>query len=79
MMRAQLSGARRLPHFLVGVPVAHKTGDFGPVLANDVGIVYAKSGPIVVSFFLNAITEPYGEAEDRMGRVTQKIVEYFDR
>ncbi len=79
MMRAQLSGARRLPHFLTGVQVAHKTGDFGPVLANDVGIVYAKSGPIVVSFFLNAITEPYGEAEDRMGRVTQRIVEYFDR
>ncbi len=79
MMRAQLSGARRLPHFLVGVPVAHKTGDFGPVLANDVGVVYARSGPIVVSFFLNAITEPYGEAEDRMGRVTQKIVDYFDK
>ncbi len=79
MMRAQQSGARRLPHFLTGVPVAHKTGDFGPVLANDVGIVYAKSGPIVVSFFLNAITEPYGEAEDRMGRLAQKVVEYFDR
>ena len=79
MMRAQQSGARRLPHFLVGVPVAHKTGDFGPVLANDVGVVYAKSGPIVVSFFLNAITEPYGEAEDRMGRITQHIVQYFDQ
>jgi len=79
MMRAQQSGARRLPHFLVGVPVAHKTGDFGPVLANDVGIVYAKSGPIVVSFFLNAITEPYGDAEDRMGRLTQHIVQYFDK
>jgi len=80
MLRAQQSGARRLPHFLPpGVSVAHKTGDFPPVLANDVGIVYAKSGPIVVSFFLNAITEPYGEAEDRMGRVTQAIVAYFDR
>lgn len=79
MMRAQQSGARRLPHFLIGTPVAHKTGDFGPVLANDVGIVYAKSGPIVVSFFLNAIAEPYGDAEDRMGRITQQIVAYFDR
>lgn len=80
MLRAQLSGARRLPHFLPpGVSVAHKTGDFPPVLANDVGIVYAKSGPIVVSFFLNAITEPYGEAEDRMGRLTQAIVSHFDR
>ena len=79
MMRAQQSGARRLPHFLTGVPVAHKTGDFPPVLANDVGIVYAKSGPIVVSFFLNAITGNYGEAEDLMGRVTLQIVDYFDR
>jgi beta-lactamase class A len=80
MMRAQQAGARRLPHYVPpGVAVAHKTGDFPPVLANDVGIVYARSGPIVVSFFLNAITEPYGAAEDRMGRVTQRIVEYFDR
>ncbi|MGE0811925.1 MAG: serine hydrolase [Vicinamibacterales bacterium] len=80
MLRAQQSGARRLPHFLPpGVAVAHKTGDFPPVLANDVGIVYAKSGPIVVSCFLNAITGPYGEAEDRMGRLAQQIVAYFDR
>lgn len=78
MLRAQQSGARRLPHYLT-VQVAHKTGDFPPVLANDVGIIYTRSGPIVVSFFLNAITEPYGEAEDRIGRVAQKIVQYFDR
>ncbi|HJU74051.1 MAG TPA: serine hydrolase [Gemmatimonadaceae bacterium] len=77
MMRAQQAGARRLPHFLT-VPVAHKTGDFPPVLANDVGIVLARSGPIVISFFANAIEGPYGEAEDRMGRITQLIVAYFD-
>jgi beta-lactamase class A len=79
MMRAQQAGARRLPHFLTGITVAHKTGDFPPVLANDVGIVYAKSGSIVVSFFLNEITGNYGEAEDHMGRITRQIVEYFDR
>lgn len=79
MMRAQQAGARRLPHFLTGVTVAHKTGDFPPVLANDVGVVYAKSGAIVVSFFLNEITGNYGEAEDHMGRVALQIVEYFDR
>ena len=79
MMRAQQAGARRLPHFLTGVQVAHKTGDFPPVLANDVGIVYATSGPIVVSFFLNEITGNYGEAEDHMGRLARQIVEYFDR
>jgi beta-lactamase class A len=77
VMRWQQSGARRLPHF-IDVPVGHKTGDFPPAIANDVGVVYARSGPIVVSFLLNAIREPYAEAEDRMGQVTRLIVEYFD-
>ncbi len=77
MMRAQQSGARRLRHF-VNLPVAHKTGDFPPVLANDVGVVFARSGPIVVAFFANAIEGPYAEAEDRIGRIAQLIVAYFD-
>jgi beta-lactamase class A len=77
VMRAQQAGARRLPHF-VDVPVAHKTGDFPPVLANDVGIAFARSGPIVIAFFTNAITAPYGEVEDQIGRVAQTIVRYFD-
>jgi beta-lactamase class A len=77
MMRAQQSGDWRLPHF-INVPVAHKTGDFPPVLANDVGIIFARSGPIVVSFFGNAIEGPYAEAEDRIGRIAQLIVAYFD-
>jgi beta-lactamase class A len=78
MLRAQQAGQRRLNHYL-SVPVAHKTGDFPPVLANDVGIIYARSGPIVVSFLGNAITGNYGEAEDRIGRFAQQLVEYFDR
>jgi beta-lactamase class A len=78
MMRAQQAGARRLNHFLT-VPVAHKTGDFAPVLANDVGIIYARSGPIVVSFLGNSITGNYGEAEDRIGRFAQQLLEYFDK
>jgi beta-lactamase class A len=77
MMRAQQSGARRLPHFL-DVPVAHKTGDFPPVLANDVGVVLARSGPIVIAFFSNTIEGSYAEAEDRIGRIAQLIVGYFD-
>jgi beta-lactamase class A len=77
VMRAQQAGARRLPHF-VTVPLAHKTGDFPPVLANDVGVAFARSGPIVIAFFANAITAPYGEAEDQIGRAAQLIIEYFD-
>ena len=53
MMRAQQAGSRRLPHFIT-VPVAHKTGDFPPVLANDVGIIYARSGR---SSFHSSVTQ----------------------
>ena len=77
MLRAQQSGALRLPHY-VNVPVGHKTGDFPPVIANDVGIIYSRSGPIVVAFFGSAIEGPYAEAEDRIGRIAQRIVDYFD-
>ena len=78
MLRAQQAGQRRLNHYLT-VPVAHKTGDFPPVLANDVGIIYARSGPIVVSYLGNAITGNYGEAEDRIGRFAQQLVELLDK
>jgi beta-lactamase class A len=78
MLRAQQAGQRRLNHYL-SVPVAHKTGDFPPVLANDVGIIYGKSGSIVVSFLANAITGNYGEAEDRIARFAQQLVELIDK
>ena len=76
ILRGQQSGARRIPHYLT-VPVAHKTGDLA-IVANDVGMVYARSGTIIISFFTLGITGPYAETEDRIGRVSQLIVEYFD-
>jgi beta-lactamase class A len=75
LLRQQL-GSRRIPHFLT-VPVAHKTGD-GATVANDVGIVYARSGPIVISFFAMAIRGPYAETEDHIGRIARIVVDYFD-
>ena len=75
LLRQQL-GARRIPHFLT-IPVAHKTGD-GTNVANDVGVVYARSGPIVISFFAMAVKGPYAETEDHIGRIARMIVDYFD-
>jgi beta-lactamase class A len=77
MMRRQQSGDRRLPHYL-DIPVAHKTGDWPPYLANDVGILYTRSGPVVVVVCANNITGNYGEAEDRIGELARRIVDYFD-
>lgn len=72
----QQAGSRRIPHFL-DVPVAHKTGD-SAVIANDVALVSARSGTIVISFFVNGVTGQYGEAEDRIGQIARRIVNYFD-
>jgi beta-lactamase class A len=76
IMGRQQAGTRRIPHFL-DVPVAHKTGDSG-VIANDVGLVSARSGTVIISFFVNGITGPYAETEDRIGQVSRQIVDYFD-
>ena len=76
-MRRQLAGSRRLPHF-IDVPVAHKTGDAGNI-ANDVGIIYSRSGPIVVAVMVTGIRGSLGEAEDRIGRLAQLIVNHFDQ
>jgi reactive intermediate/imine deaminase len=75
-LRRQLAGSRRLPHF-VDVPVGHKTGDAGNI-ANDVGIIYSRSGPIVVAVLVSGITGSYGEAEDRIGRIAKLVVDHFD-
>ena len=75
-MRRQLAGSRRLPHF-IDVPVAHKTGDAGNI-ANDVGIIYSRSGPIVVAVMVTGIRGSLGETEDRIGRLAQVIVNHFD-
>ena len=76
-LRRQQLGARRLPHY-VDVPVGHKTGD-GGTIANDVGIIYTKSGPVVVAFFASGVKGSYAEAEDRIGHLAQALVTHFDR
>jgi reactive intermediate/imine deaminase len=75
-LRRQLAGSRRLPHY-VDVPVGHKTGDAGNI-ANDVGIIYSRSGPIVIAALVSGITGSYGEAEDRIGRLAKTVVDHFD-
>ena len=75
-LRAAGTTSRGGPIF-IDVPVGHKTGD-GGTIANDVGIIYARSGPIVVAFFASSVTGPYGAAEDRIGRLAQPLVAYFD-
>ena len=65
ILRAQQAGQRRMPHFLPpGYAVAHKTGDGPPVIANDVGMVYARSGTIVMAFYTADARGLWQDVED---------------
>lgn len=77
ILRRQQLGVRRLPHFL-DVPIGHKTGDQPPGIANDVGIIYARSGPIVMAVFTRDNAGSYGEMEDRIGELARGVVRHFD-
>lgn len=76
MLLAQQSGFIKLPHYLT-VPIGHKTGETGTV-TNDVGMIYARSGTIVISFYNVELSGPRAETEDGMGRVARTVVDYFD-
>jgi beta-lactamase class A len=77
-LRRQQLGDRRLPR-LIEHPVAHKTGENPPWDANDAGIIYAPSGPIVVAVFANDLGGDYAQEEARIGRIGRVIVDYFER
>jgi beta-lactamase class A len=66
----------RLPLRMRGrAPIGHKTGDWPPYLANDVGIIYAPSGPIVISAFTTENRGSYDQLETAIGRIAELIFE----
>jgi beta-lactamase class A len=79
MLKSQQLGARRIPLYLdQQYLIAHKTGDSPPCVANDVGIVYLKSGPTVMVFLSDFIRGNYGEAELHIGDIARHVVEFFE-
>ena len=76
MLRGQVYSSR-LPKYVTGFRVPHKTGDFLPYIANDVGILESPSRNIVVSVFT---AHHYGSGaylEDAIGRVAEQVADYF--
>ncbi len=71
--------ASRLPQRIGSrVPVGHKTGDWEPLIGNDVGIVYAARGPIVIAAFTNANRGPFWELEATLGRVAEDVLDAWN-
>ena len=67
----------RIPRYLFGASVAHKTGDFDPFIANDVGVIepFAKS-PIIVCFFACHHRGIWANLEEAIARMSEKVWEY---
>src|SRR5581483_1730079 len=70
MMRRQVYRTR-LPRFVTGYALPHKTGDFMPYVGNDVGILESPSRHVVISVFT---ANHFGESdrlEEAIGRIGQ--------
>jgi beta-lactamase class A len=69
----------RIPRFMMGdVSTPHKTGDFPPYIANDVGLIQTGSARVVVVFFSAHHRGYYQELEDAIGRMSEQVWAYFN-
>ncbi len=69
----------RLPRFLPGLEIAHKTGDWPPVAGNDVGILFHPGGPTIISVFVNQNRGDFVKVEQTIGEVARKLVEAWSQ
>ena len=77
IMREQFYTSR-IPHYLPnpwGVP--HKTGDFPPYLANDVGILEPGKSKIVLVVFNSHFQGEYPLLEDAVARIAREIYNFY--
>ena len=59
--------------------MGHKTGDWEPQIGNDVGIVFAPGGPIVMAAFTNANTGRCGGSNATLGKVAEDVLNAWSR
>jgi beta-lactamase class A len=84
IMRGQLYRTR-LPKYVSGFQLPHKTGDFVPWIANDVGLLINQQHKIVICVFTdkNDIAEGQPTAligatiEDAIARIAQQVADYY--
>lgn len=76
ILHAQVSRSR-LPKYLPETKVAHKTGDFSPFIANDVGVIESRDiPPIIICVMMAAHRGIWENLEDTVARVAEKVWEY---
>ena len=76
ILRGQVYSSR-LPRYVTGFRIPHKTGDFLPYIGNDVGILESPSRHVVISVFTANHFGAGVNLEDAIGRVAQLTANYF--
>jgi len=76
IMRGQIYGTR-LPRYVSGYRIPHKTGDFMPYIGNDVGVLETNGKRIVISVFTANHFGAGDRLEDAIGRVAELTGNYF--
>jgi len=76
MMRGQVYSSR-LPRYVSGYRIPHKTGDFLPYIGNDVGVLESPTRRIVMSVFTAHHYGAGDRLEDAIGRVAELVGNYF--
>lgn len=76
ILRGQVYSTR-LPKYVTGFRVAHKTGDFLPYIGNDVGILESPKRNIVLCVFTAHHTGVGAYLEDAIGRIAELVANYY--
>jgi beta-lactamase class A len=67
----------RIPKYITGASIGHKTGDFPPYIANDVAIVESPEAKFVLVIFDDHYHGIYANLEDGVARIAQQVWLYF--
>jgi beta-lactamase class A len=76
IMRGQLYRTR-IPRYVTGYTIPHKTGDFLPYVGDDVGVLEAPGRTIVLSVFTGNHFGSGEILENAIGLVARDVAEYF--
>ena len=79
VLKRQLYFSRLPQRIRFRASVGHKTGDWPPIIGNDVGILYSDAGPIVVSVFTNQNRGSFFDLEAAIGKVAEDILDAWGR
>ena len=78
-LRDQIYASRLPQRIRFTTEIGHKTGDWPPIIGNDVGIIYGARGPIVVSVFTNQNRGSFLDLEAAIGRVAEDVLAAWGR